>query len=287
MHIVVTGGTGTVGSQVVRELVGRGATVSVVTRDPKKASALPAGVTAIQGNLGEPASVRRVFQDADGVFLLNVVSPTESQEGLLSVCAMRDTKPGRLVYLSVQHAEQAAWLPHFGCKVGIEEAIKRSGIPFTIIRPNNFYQNDYLFKDVILKFGIYPQPLGSAGLSRVDVRDIAEAAAITLTTPGHEGETYDLVGPELVTGESTAEAWGRALNRSIKYGGDDLDAWEAQALQYLPDWAAYDFRHMYQFFQDKGFKASSEAIQRQTTLLGHAPRSFGAFAAETAAVWLT
>jgi uncharacterized protein YbjT (DUF2867 family) len=285
MHVVVTGGTGAVGSQVVRELVARGATVSVVTRDPAKASALPAGVRAIQGNLGEPASVRRIFAGADAVFLLNVVSPTESHEGLMPVCALRETKPARLVYLSVQNADGAAWLPHFGAKAGIEEAIKRSGIPFTIVRPNNFYQNDYYYKDVILKFGVYPQPLGSAGLSRVDVRDIAEASAIALTTAGHEGETYDLVGPEVHTGESTAHVWSRVLGRQINYGGDDLDAWEHTALTYLKDWAAFDFRHMYAFFQEQGLKASAEAIARQTKMLGHAPRSYEAFVKETVAAW--
>ena len=53
----------------------------------------------------------------------------------------------------------------------------------------------------------------------------------------------------------------------------------------MPDWVVFDFKHMYEFFQTKGLKASPEAIERQTKLLGHAPRSFGAFASETAAAW--
>jgi uncharacterized protein YbjT (DUF2867 family) len=285
MKVVVTGGTGTVGSHVVNELVARGATVSVVTRDPAKAQKLPKGVTPVKGNLGEPSTVRRVFDGADAVFLLNVVSPTESHEGLMPISAMRHSRPKRIVYLSVHHAERAAWLPHFGAKVGIEEALKRSGIPFTIIRPNNFYQNDYWLKDVILGMNIYPQPIGNVGVSRVDVRDIAEAAAISLLTPEHEGQVYDLVGPEPFTGEQTAQVWSRALGRPIAYGGNDLDAWEKQALQYLPDWAAFDFRHMFKFFQEEGLLASQEAIDRQTKLIGHAPRSYGAFVAETVAAW--
>ncbi len=64
-----------------------------------------------------------------------------------------------------------------------------------------------------------------------------------------------------------------------------LDAWERGALQYLPDWMAYDYRNMYQFFQEQGLKATPEALQRLTRLLGHAPRSFEAFATETAAAW--
>jgi len=285
MKILVTGGTGMVGSHVVGELLARGATVQVLTRDAAKAAKLPSGVTAVTGDLGKVETVRRVFKGVDGVFLINTVSPTEIYEGLLSVCAMREEKVERLVYVSVQHADKAAWLPHFGGKVGVEEAVRKSGVPFTILRPNNFYQNDLWFKDVLQQHGVYPQPIGNVGLHRVDVRDIAEAAAIALTASGHEGQTYDVVGPEPHTGQSTAEVWSRALGRQVRYGGDDLEAWEKQSLQYMPDWAVFDFKHMYAFFQKEGLKASPEAIERQTRVLGHAPRSFGAFAMETASAW--
>ena len=284
MSILVTGGTGTVGSAVVKELVARGADVRVLTRDPAKLKETK-GVTAVQGNLLEPATVRRVFDGVDGVFLLNAVAQTEASEALMAVTGMRLAKVPRVVYLSVHHADKAAWLPHFGAKVGVEEALKVSGIPSTILRPNNFYQNDYWFKDVLLQYGVYPQPLGSAGVSRVDVRDIAEAAAIALTTRGHEGQSYDLVGPEAVTGASTAKSWSAAPGKPIVYGGDDLDAWEKQQLQYSPDWTVFDFRYMYEHFQKHGLIASAEAIARQTRLLGHAPRAFDAFAKETAAAW--
>jgi uncharacterized protein YbjT (DUF2867 family) len=285
MNVLVTGGTGTVGSQVVRELISRGAGVSVLTRDAAKTTKLPKGVKPVEGNLLEPATVRRAFADVDGVFLLNPVSQTEVSEGLMAVMGMRQARLKRLVYLSVQHADRAAWLPHFGSKVGVEAGIRRSGISFTILRPNNFFQNDYWFKDALLQYGVYPQPLGDVGVSRVDVRDIAEAAAVALTTSGHEGESYDLIGPDPHTGESTARAWSEALGKRIQYAGNDLDAWEKQSLQYLPDWMVFDFRMMYEHFQREGLKATPDALERQTKLIGHAPRSFAAFTAETAAAW--
>ncbi len=285
MKILVTGGTGTVGSQVVRELLARKAEVSVLTRDKGKAASLPSGVAAVEGNLQDVGTVRRVFHGVDAVFLVTAVSPTEATEGLLAVTGMRMAGVKRVVYLSVHHTDKAAWLPHFGSKVGIEQGIKTSGIPFTILRPNNFFQNDYWVKDAVLQYGVYPQPIGETGVSRVDVRDIAEAAAIALTSPGHEGETYDLVGPEEMTGTKTAEIWSRALGRPVAYGGDDLDAWEKQSLQFMPDWMAFDFRMMYDYFQQHGLKASPEAIARQTRLVGHAPRAFEPFAVETAAAW--
>ena len=284
MSILVTGGTGTVGSALVKELVSRGADVKVLTRDPGKVRAQK-GVTAVQGNLLEPATARRVFDGVEGVFLLNGLSQTEASEGLMAVTGMRVAKVRRVVYMSVHHADGAGWLPHFGSKVGVEAALKVSGLAYTILRPNNFFQNDYWFKDVMLQHGVYPQPLGGVGVWRVDVRDIAEAAAIALSSSAHAGETYDLVGPEAMTGKSTAAAWSQALGKPIVYGGDDLDAWEKQQLQYLPDWLAFDFRHMYHYFQQHGLVASPEAIARQTKLLGHAPRAFAPFAAETAAAW--
>jgi uncharacterized protein YbjT (DUF2867 family) len=182
--------------------------------------------------------------------------------------------------------DKAPHLPHFGSKLSIQIAIKASGIPYTILCPNNFYQNDYWFKDPLVQYGVYPQPLGDKGISRVDVRDIAEAAAIALTSGGHEGQTYSLVGPEAQTGAGTAEVWSRVLGRKVAYLGNDLDAWEKGSLQYLPAWMVFDFRMMYDFFQREGFKATPADIDRQTKLLGHAPRRFEDFARETAEMWM-
>ncbi|HYR45837.1 MAG TPA: NmrA family NAD(P)-binding protein [Thermoanaerobaculia bacterium] len=285
MRVLVVGGTGLVGPQVVRELLARGAEVSVLTRSAEKARSLARGARAITGDLLDPKSVRSVFAGQDGVFLLNPVSATEAHEGLMAVNGVRMAGVKRLAYLSVHNVEDAPHLPHFGSKIAVEIAIKASGLPFTILRPNNFYQNDSWFKDAMLQYGVYPQPFGNVGISRVDVRDIAEAAAIVLTEDGHAGQTYNLVGPRACTGAGTAETWSRALGKPIAYAGDDLDAWEAQSLQYLPPWMVFDFRLMYAFFQEKGLKATAADIDRLTKLLGHPPRSFEDFAAETAKAW--
>lgn len=283
MKVLVLGGTGTVGSQVVRELLSRGADVSVLTRDLEKP--LPPGVRAIEGDLLDPATARSAFAGMDGIFLLNAVSATECHEGLMAVNGARLGGVKKIVYLSVHEVDKAPHLPHFGAKLAVEAAIRAAGIPFTILRPNNFFQNDVWTKDALLGFGVYPQPIGQVGLSRVDVRDIAEAAAIVLTSGGNEGRTINLVGPELHTGTSTAEIWGNVLGRRITYAGDDLDAWEKQSLAFLPAFMVFDFRLMYAFFQEHGLKATAEDVERQTALLGHPPRRFEDFAAETARAW--
>ncbi len=237
------------------------------------------------GDLLDAGTIRRVFAGVDGVFLLNAVSATECHEGLMAVNGARLARVKKVVYMSVQDADKAPHLPHFGAKLPIEAALKGSAIPFTILRPNNFFQNDVWYKEAMLEYDVYPQPFGDVGLSRVDVRDIAEAAAVALTTGAADGETVNLVGPDVLTASGTAATWGGVLGRKIAYAGNDLDAWEKQSLAFLPGFLAFDFRLMYAFFQENGLKAAPADVARVTALLGHAPRGFDEFAAETARAW--
>ena len=160
MKVLVLGGTGTVGSQVVRELLARGAEVSVLTRDPKKA--LPAGVRGVAGDLLDPGTIRMAFAGMESVFLLNALSATECHEGLMAVNGARMAGVGKVVYLSVHDVDKAPHLPHFGAKLPVETALKASGLGFTILRPNNFFQNDLWYKDAMLGYDVYPQPFGDA-----------------------------------------------------------------------------------------------------------------------------
>ena len=285
MKILVIGGTGSVGSHVVRQLLAHKADPVVLTRSAEKAKSLPAGVEGVVGDLLDPGTVRSVFKSVDRVFMITAVSTTETHEGLMAVNGARMSGVKHFVCMSVHNVEQAPHLPHFGSKLPIEAALKKSGMPYTILRPNNFFQNDYWFQDALLQYGVYPQPMGDVGLSRVDVRDIAEAAAIALTTSGHEGQTYNVVGPNVQTGKSTADIWSRVLGKRILYGGNDLDAWEEQSLSSLPAWMVFDFRLMYEFFQKDGLKATPADVDSMARLLGHAPRSFEDFALETARTW--
>ena len=288
MRHLILGGTGMVGGAVVSELIARGEReISVLTRSPDKAEKLlPHGVKVVEGNLANPATFAHAFRDFDTMFLLNVVSPDELQEGLMAINEARRAHAKKIVYLSVQEAPDSAYLvPHFAAKFAIHEALEECGVPFTIIGPNNFYQNDYWFKEALLQYGVYPQPIGEIGLSRVDVRDIAVASVNALTKPGHDGMWYALVGPDALSGEDCAEIWSEALGRTIKYAGNDLDAWEKQSLQYMPAWAVYDFRLMYEMFQAEGWKASDAQLKECEKVIGQKARSYRDFVRETAAAW--
>ncbi len=285
MRILVIGGTGTVGSLLVGELSSRKLEVHVLTRSPEKAKKLPPGVQGVTGDLLDPEAVRSAMDGVDRIFMLLATGPDETHQGIVAVNCARMAGVKYFVYMSVFNLERAPHVPHFGSKLPIEYVLKSSGVPYTILRPNHFFQNDYGQKDSLLERGVYGQPIGDAGLSRVDARDIAEAAAVTLTETGHQGNTYNVVGPEVLTGRSTAEVWGRALDRPIAYAGDDLDAWEKKMRRTLPGWKVFDYRLMYEALQKNGLRAEPGDVERMEKLLGHPPGSFEDFARETTEKW--
>ena len=285
MKILVIGGTGTVGSQLVKTLLARKADVRVMSRSPEKIKRLPAGVEGVVGDLDVKSTLPNAFKGIDRVFLLTPLSQTETQEGLNAVEAAKAAGVKRIVYMTVHLLEQIPEAPHFTAKIPIENAIKASGIPYTLIRPNNFYQNENWFQQAVMEYGIYPQPIGSKGLSRVDVRDIAEASANALLNDGFTGKTFSLVGPDVLTSESTARILTKHFGKEIKYGGDDLDAWSEQAKKMLPGWMVDDFRVMYLSFQTKGFIASPADLAETERIVGKKPRTYDAYAAELASAW--
>lgn len=285
MNILVIGGTGNTGGQTVQQLIARKARVRVMTSSKEKLSTLPGGTEGAVGNLKDPASLTAAFAGIDRVFLVTPLSPTEKQEGLNAVEAAKKAGVKRIVYMSVHRVEDIPDAPHFADKVVIENAIRSSGIPFTLIRPNNFYQNDYWFTQPMLDYGVYAQPIGNTGIHRVDVQDIAAAAANALLNDGHEGKTYNLVGPEKMTGDETAAIYSQLSGKKIVYAGDDLDAWAKAASAMMPDWMVKDFVIMYRHFQTKGLLATPEHLAETEAITGKKPRKFEDFAREVTSQW--
>ena len=285
MRHLILGGTGTVGSLVVRGLLDKGETVRVLTRSAERASGLPAGAHAVIGDLTDPATYEKIFTDYDNLFLLTANGPTDLMEGLGAVNEAKRTEAKRVVHLSIHDVEKIPEAPHFASKIAIEQALKALGVAFTILRPNNFYQNDLWFKDPILQYGVYPQPLGDAGCSRVDTRDIADAAVRALTENGHVGKTYTLAGPEALTGAACAAEFSKALGKPVAYAGNDLAAWAKSMAPYMPAWAVYDYAIMYESFQQKGLKATPAQLGETRAILGREPRRFSDFVRETVAAW--
>ena len=288
MTILVIGGTGAIGGRVVQKLVDAEADVRVLARDAGKAK-LPAGATAVEGDLQKPDTIRAALAGVDTLFLLNAVVADELTQGLTVVGLARDAGLKGLVYFSVFNGGLYTDVPHFAGKRTVERMIEANHLPATILRPGTFMQNDERMKDAVTN-GIYPQPLGSVGVAMVDADDIATIAAQALLAREHASgplpqETIDIVGPDNLTGAEVAQIWSEVLGRDVAYGGDDLDAFEGRVKQVVPAWMAYDFRAMNRGFQRYGMRATPEQIADLERRLGRPLRTYRAFASATAALW--
>jgi uncharacterized protein YbjT (DUF2867 family) len=191
----------------------------------------------------------------------------------------------KIVYMSVQMSQHTDNIPRYLRKRPIEQAILDSGIPYTILRPNNFYQNDYWCEAAIMLYNVYPQPLGNKGVQRIDAHDVAEAAVSALFDNQCDGESIMLNGPDVLTSSNIAKAFSDVLGKPIYYSGDDLDKWAKQSQHMMPKWMVQDLKHMYQYFQKYGAIATENDIQRQFSLLGREPRKFSDFVRKTIPRW--
>jgi len=287
MTILVTGATGTIGRNVVEQLVQRGASVKALVRDPAKAD-FPAGVTVVQGDLLNPDSLRSAFEGVSTLFLLNAVVPDEFTQALITLNLAKEAGVERLVYLSVVHSDRFVNVPHFAGKFGVERMIEDMGFSATILRPAYFMNNELTIKDTVLGYGVYPMPIGSKGLAMIDARDIAEIAAIQLihrqnATQPMPIERINLVGPDTLTGASAAAIWSDVLARPIAYAGDDTAGFEQNLRNFMPGWMAYDMRLMSERFLTDGMIPGTGDVDRLTAMLGRPLRTYRDYVAQITA----
>ena len=287
MKVLVTGATGRVGSEVVKALLQRGADVRALTRKQPMPGAFLDAVEIALGDLSDPVSVAEAIKRVDELFLLTGHVADELTQSLTAYGLAKKAGLKHVTYLSVFKTDQFLEVPHLAAKYAIEEAIRASGMPYTILRPGYFVQNERWLKPVLTGAGVYPIPAGNQGLAVVDVRDIAEAAAISLTETGHEGKTYDLVSSEMLTGPDAAATWSKVLGKKVTYAGHgDFDGFEAQLRSTgTPSWLAYDLRVMFQGCIERGFSNTEDQTTRFASLLGHQPRTYSGFAEELAKEW--
>lgn len=289
MKVLVIGATGRVGTEVVNALLQRGAGVRALTRRQPRPGLFPDAIEIAIGDLSDPVSVAEAMKGVDKLFLLiggeNV--PVELTQALTVYGLAKKAGLKHVTYVSVYKADQFLEVPHFANKYAVEEAIRAGGFPYTILRPAYFAQNERALRADLTGLGAYPIPVGNQGLAVVDIRDLAEAAAISLTEEGHNGKTYDLVSSEMLRGPDAAVTWSRLLRKEISYAGHaDFDGFEAQLREKgSPSWLAYDLRVMFQGFIERGFSNTEDQTARFAALLGRQPRTYSSFAEELAREW--
>lgn len=282
MRILVIGGTGKVGRPLVSALVEKGVDVRVLTRAPEPGKAPPAA-ELVAGDLSRPESLPPVFEGVDRCYLLTPLAEDEVELGSNAVESARRAGLERIVFQSVLRAAEAPEIPHFASKGRILDRIRESGIPWAVVSPSSFYQNDVLIRDLILGPGIYANPIGSKGVNRVDVRDIADVATSMLLEEGTASRDIPVVGPEAWTGPSIAAAYSEILGRKVRYSGDDLEAWAVAASGHLPRWLLRDLRIMFDYMQRNNLLPTERQIAESRAALGREPRPFLDFARELVA----
>lgn len=218
--IVVTGGTGRVGAQVVAQLRERDLPVRVVSRRPARS---PDGTEAVRADLADPASLEPHLLGADALFLLWPFTSAELTAALapkLAEIAARHV--GRVVYLSAQAAGErpgSFWAL-------VEQAIEDTGVPWTFLRPTGFASNTLMWADQIRSGDVVRWPFGAAARALIDERDIAAVAVRALTEDGHAGSRYVLSGLTVLTQVEQLASIGQALGRELTWA--ELPKVEAQ-----------------------------------------------------------
>lgn len=214
--ILVTGATGTVGSELVKQLVQGGHRVRALVRDPAKASKFGTGVEVVQGDLSKPETLAAAFAGVDKAFVLST-GPELAKLEANAFDAAKRAGVKYVVKLSGRHldADFMAGAALVQWHDESERRLRALGVAWTILRPGMFASN-------VLMWGVKEQgglflPMGDGKDTPIDPRDIAAVAVKVLTTPGHEGKIYELTGPEFLSFAEMVQKMATAIDKPLKY----------------------------------------------------------------------
>lgn len=208
--ILVTGATGNIGSALLRHLRTSGAApLRGLTRRPASAT-LPPGVHTVAGDLTRPASLAPALNGVRALFLVPGPGPVDEV-----LTAARRAGVRHIVLVSSLTVETHPRLPAAAEKLAAEQALRRSGMTWTILRPTQFASNTLWWATSIRREGTVQAPYPDTGLPAIHPADIAAVAHSALTTPGHHGRTYALTGPARVTPRQQVAALSEALGRPL------------------------------------------------------------------------
>lgn len=272
--ILVT--SGTVGDAVVDGLLKRGKKVRVAVRTRiAKAAWEKAGVEQVEFDYARPETLQRAFEGARAYFSLSPLIANLAETGTQAVEAAKRAGVQRIVRSSVLGAaDDAITFPRW--HRAVEKAVEACGTAYTILQPTSFMQNYLSFAYAIRKDGRFYAPLADSRTSLVDARDIADAAVVALTEPGHDGKTYKITGAEAISTAQIAQTLSEVSGKTVCYVPVSLEEGRKSMLAAgMPVWMVDGMCELYDISM-KGWLAGVEPdLQR---LLGRNPRTFRQFA---------
>jgi uncharacterized protein YbjT (DUF2867 family) len=282
--ILVLGATAHTGGQVVRYLRERGDRFRAGYRRPEEAEkAKQQGIETVLADYERPETLRAAMEGVTRVFFVTPPSPRQGEwEHNILEAAKASGDIRHLVKLSVHSADERAY---FFARLhrDIEEEIEASGIPYTFLRPNGFFQNLLASAPLVRDQGVIVMPGGDAPVSEIDVSDIGRVAAIILTTDTHGGKAYNLTGPAPVTGAEKAAVLSELLGRPIQFVAAPDDQWKQQALGFgIPEWNVDGILDLQHFYRTGNAAEVSPLVEELT---GSPPVDFRRFAEQNLAAF--
>lgn len=279
--ILITGATGNVGTELVRQLSqgGFNARALIHKRSNAQAIALP-GIEFIPGDFTKPQTFARALQGVDHLFLLVPSSAEVEQQQRNFVDAAKRSGVKHIVKLSQFGADAQSRARFQRYHGAVEEHIRDSGLNFTFLRPNLFMHGLLNFSGAISAQGTFQLAAGDAKISIVDVRDIAAVALLALTRPGHEGKIYELTGPESLSHAEMADQLSAAIGRRVTFVNISPDSMRQSLLALgMPAWRAEGLVEDYDQYRRGEAARVTTTVQDVT---GNAPISFSQFARDYA-----
>lgn len=267
--IVVTAAGGRTGIAVVRSLRAQGRAVRAVVGTARPRPELDdAGAEVAVADLAAAGSVAPLLEGATALYLVwPNFDPRERAGAIALLDAARAAGVDRVVYHSVLRP-QARSMPHHAAKDRVEEHLDASGLAWRVLQPCAYADNLDAGLPQVAATGRFCSAWGlDRGQSLVDVRDVADAAAVLLTEDGLDGGTFEAAGPESLTAGRIAELLGEHLGRPVR----PVDVVPDGPVPPLADYAAHCSRRMFDHYRAHGFTGSPRVL---TALLGRPPRGF-------------
>ncbi|MBS2540200.1 SDR family NAD(P)-dependent oxidoreductase [Catenulispora sp. NF23] len=273
--ILVTGATGTIGTEVVRILAERGERVRAMTRKPEGANLSAKAAEAaevVRGDFEDPDSLDAAVAGADAVFLLDAPGPWIERHDLAMLDAVRSHGIGKVVKLSAIGTGENSDLRVGGWHLPGERAVRAGEAVWTILRPSSFASNTLRWAPMIRAGQPVANMTANGAQGVVDPRDIAEVAVAALTTPDHAGKTYTLTGPELLSTPDQVEILRKVLNRPIEIVGVPLEEAKEQmiAAGLDPEFAEVAMRGQRFIAEGRNAELTTDVV----TVLGRPARSY-------------